>query len=397
MRIVTLVLGLCLLAATSHAATYVVAPTGSDANPCTAAAPCLTPQRGADVTTQPGDHLELAAGTYSGSLRLTASGTAQRPIVVRGAAGTRPILRGGIALRPAQPPAGIVAYVHLIGLELTGSGGISIQNGHEILIQGTYIHHQPDQGISGNGYRLTIDGNVIEHCGPFGGDPADANLYHGMYVGGSQHVVTNNIWRGNLAYGVQMDGFAFDPAHQPGPEYAGAADWLIAYNVFAEHPNAYGLVAWKSGATRTRIVNNIFYANGGGVQFQKSGGDNRVTRNLFYQGSAPDIADTQGGASYTAQHNLSGVDPLFTNAAGGDYHLGPTSPARDVGIPLLRARHDAAGVDRPQGPGVDLGAYEIVVGTPPRPPPVGATICRGSIVAIPGPLELVCMPQEGRR
>jgi hypothetical protein len=178
-----LIVLLLLFAITCQAATIYVAPNGNDANSCTREAPCLTPQRGADVTTQPGDHLELAAGDYSGSLRFTSSGTAQRPIVIRGALGTRPIIRGGISLRPSKPPpAGIIEYVHIIGLELTGHGGINMQNGHEILIQGNYIHHQPDQGISGNGYRLTIDSNVIEHCGPFN-DPAAVNLYHGMYVG----------------------------------------------------------------------------------------------------------------------------------------------------------------------------------------------------------------------
>src|SRR5213078_3738536 len=57
---------------------YYVAPAGSDANPCTAAAPCSTLQRVSQLM-NPGDNAHVAAGNYTWSYsanRVTKSGTA---------------------------------------------------------------------------------------------------------------------------------------------------------------------------------------------------------------------------------------------------------------------------------------------------------------------------------
>jgi hypothetical protein len=54
-------------------------------------------------------------------------------------------------------------------------------------------------------------------------------------------------------------------------------------------------------------------------------------------------------------------NPALVNAAAGDYHLSLASAARDAGDPAgvpPAPNHDADGMDRPQGPAVDLGAYE---------------------------------------
>src|SRR5207253_9557325 len=61
---------------------YYVAPSGSDANPCTAAAACYTMARVSQLM-RPGDNAHFAAGnytwTYSGN-KVTKSGTASAPI-----------------------------------------------------------------------------------------------------------------------------------------------------------------------------------------------------------------------------------------------------------------------------------------------------------------------------
>ena len=54
-------------------------------------------------------------------------------------------------------------------------------------------------------------------------------------------------------------------------------------------------------------------------------------------------------------------DPRFANWAEGDYHLMFDSPAIDAGTLELFASTDKDGYDRPQGHGVDIGAYEYVV------------------------------------
>ena len=62
------------------------------------------------------------------------------------------------------------------------------------------------------------------------------------------------------------------------------------------------------------------------------------------------------GVETAHTHDLTG-DPLFVNAAGGDYHLTASSPAKDTGLNAGVAV-DIDGQARPQFAGYDLGADE---------------------------------------
>ncbi|MDQ2687750.1 MAG: DUF1565 domain-containing protein, partial [Armatimonadota bacterium] len=68
-----------VLAATAHAATYVVSPTGSDANPGSSVKPFQTIDKAAQ-TAQAGDTVIVKAGTYREAVHLRHSGTAEAPI-----------------------------------------------------------------------------------------------------------------------------------------------------------------------------------------------------------------------------------------------------------------------------------------------------------------------------
>jgi hypothetical protein len=74
--------------------------------------------------------------------------------------------------------------------------------------------------------------------------------------------------------------------------------------------------------------------------------------------------------------NLTGVDPYFRDWPGQDYRITEGSPARDAGTdapPGGLGPWDLDGHIRRQGSAVDIGAYEVVV---PSPPPSDDGVCR---------------------
>ncbi len=89
-------------AAAPPAAQRFLAPTGTDSNPCTRAAPCLTLDRGYRAA-RPGEVVELAAGTYAGDqiMRAEPSKTSTDDVVFRPAAGATAVL-GQLELRASH-------------------------------------------------------------------------------------------------------------------------------------------------------------------------------------------------------------------------------------------------------------------------------------------------------
>ncbi|WP_431210937.1 hypothetical protein ACQ86N_34065 [Puia sp. P3] len=58
------------------------------------------------------------------------------------------------------------------------------------------------------------------------------------------------------------------------------------------------------------------------------------------------------------------ADPMFANAAGGDFHVPPCSPVVDAGFPWASpSENDFGGQSRYQGTNMDIGPYEQVKGT----------------------------------
>ena len=63
-------------------------------------------------------------------------------------------------------------------------------------------------------------------------------------------------------------------------------------------------------------------------------------------------------AGYAGSNGNLDEDPLFVDAAGGNYRLQEGSPCIDAGTGIDAPTNDLAGVARPQGAGIDVGAYE---------------------------------------
>ena len=87
--------------------------------------------------------------------------------------------------------------------------------------------------------------------------------------------------------------------------------------------------------------------------------DNTDKQLNVYHTSTADVnyCDIQGGYSGTGLGNLN-VDPLFANLPAWDFRLGAGSQCIDNGTATNAPDTDLLGLARPQGAGVDMGAYE---------------------------------------
>jgi hypothetical protein len=344
--------------------TYFVdrASPGSDANSgLSESSPFFSIPRCASAA-QPGDTCLVKNGTYSENILLRRSGTAGNIITYKNYSGHNPVISFTDTTTAARfelldfnwqtTPTG---YVTIEGFEFTNAKStvIKFTNGDNIVIRRNFFRGTPLMlGINGNGYRITFDRNV------FLGIQSSA-----INVSGKQYLISNNIFNGGT-YGVHGSAYAYDPATSPNANYAGFADSVIANNVFAFNLSATGIMLWNPGGgllSNVQVLNNIFYQNGSGVTFlDVNTGGNVINNNLFYANSVATIRGAQEGVIYTQTGNMfDTADPLFVNAAQGDFHLQATSPAIDGGIILNNVTNDFEGNSRPRGLRHDIGAFEF--------------------------------------
>jgi hypothetical protein len=101
-----------------------------------------------------------------------------------------------------------------------------------------------------------------------------------------------------------------------------------------------------------------FAGCGTGATLETTGaGVIRIESSLFWD-NGEDVADTVPSAVDAS--TMRGVDPLFVNAAAGDYHLGAGSPAVDFGNRTLPSvgPYDLDHAPRVVGAQTDAGAFE---------------------------------------
>jgi hypothetical protein len=136
---------------------------------------------------------------------------------------------------------------------------------------------------------------------------------------------------------------------------------------------AFGVAGGASSTLIMNLRNNVAYQNAGEIYMDGAKAQITGDRNLWFG----------AGAAPTQTTNNLNVDPLFTNRAGGDFHLSASSPAKDSGITVMpnnpfapnpgaTTATDKDGVLRAQGAAFDRGAFEVFAGsTAPtgNPPP----------------------------
>ena len=408
----------------AHAATYYVATTGSDSGNGSEASPFKTIAYAVSKMVA-GDTTYVKGGTYSeGLILFSKSGAPGAPITLMNAPGERPVINFGVnasnrlvhriqvdAVGPQTVPIG---WIHIEGLELGYAyEGIKLNSAHDITIRRNWIHHTISQGILGMAKNILIDRNVFSYNG-------DTRWDHGMYLTGSNYVITNNLIYGSSGHGIQVAAYSWTRGSQykkplqgklPDKDYAGATNFLIANNTFA-YNGAAAIVNWQPEAENNKIINNIFYENGTlypnaqqGIRFYSSsgGGGNTVSNNLFYASGAGATQAIGGGYpgwehQYTGSGNIMQANPNFEGAGATlsgvpNFKLQTGSPAIDKGQSLSQVTWDHAGGKRPFGAAFDIGAYEFGSpsdsGSPPPNPTGGGSFPSGPPV-LRGPNGEVC-------
>lgn len=241
-----------------------------------------------------------------------------------------------------------------------------------------------------------IGGSISDNQAAFGGG--------GMFVLGSEVVVSGVRLASNqtvMGGAVNVSGgagaafyeceFRDNTATIGGGIYASSVPVEIAHNVFVENAaSASGGACYLNGtdgsfigntldssagdavfflSTSLPVVNNIV-TNTTGSGFKASGAS---TPTPVYCDSWNNTIDFDGCSAGTGCVSL---DPLYVNAAGGDYRLGLHSPAIDAGDPDP-ARND------PDGSRGDMGAYgshAFAMEQPEYPKNLSAAVVSGNAV-----------------
>ncbi len=364
--------------------TFHVAAGGDDGGDGSEGAPWATLQHAADRV-QPGDTVLVHDGAYVG-FQIEQDGTPDRPIVFK-AAGAGAVIN---AVNPVR-----------------GRDNVNVEGADYVVIEGFRVRDAERAGIRVVTARgVVVKNNVVGPNGTWGiftGFAPEVQILdnetfgsaqeHGIYVSNSDGPDDRPVVRGNESYdnqgsGIQLNGDCFAGGdgvlegavlegnvvhdnHVKGFSLISIDASVVQNNLVYDNGRTAGAggihLVDEPGCglptTRTVVVNNtLVEPRIAGIRASDGATANVVFNNLIV--SDRPIRDEVGGNRIDGASNLTTASAagLFVDAARGDFHPAPGSPAIDAGVAAYEGvaapSSDLDGAPRPQGSRPDVGAFE---------------------------------------
>ena len=279
------------------------------------------------------DRIRALPGTYLGpfviesGVELIGSG-AEVTILDGQNAGTTVMMSGNALLDGFTVTGGNAAFGGGVN-GTSGVGGIpsvrrSIVRGNTASSEGGGLFGRFNV-LSGNRVEQNAkEGAVVTFAREISNCSFTQNLSHGLVLQSGLAVeVRNNLINGNFGSGLVLDGF-------------GAFSGTVEHNVITG--NAQGIVKGAISGVTGSLAGNVVTGNIGiGV------GDGIPVEHSDVWNNTPNYQFTD----QTGQNGNISADPLFRDAASGDYRLLATSPGIDAGPTLATPFADRDGFPRP--------------------------------------------------
>jgi Right handed beta helix region len=364
------------------ACTYYISPSGSDTSSGAIEAPWKHLQKAFD-TLAAGQVACLRAGTYepagtydTPSYRHTLwrSGELGNPIIIQNYPGETATVLGLIVVRGnyvkllGTPPSGRLIFQGPLGRDASGvkgkgSGQVWLDRCHNVVLDhveirnndyhaGLYVSDVSDVQILG--CYVHDNGRFDTDTDALGQHPV--NVDQGIYwaASGGTNRIANCLLEHNRGANLQL--------------FTGSGritGLIVEENTIVKAMNS-GVIIGK-GADGNLLASNILcmnsqQTNNGQIRLADNASNNIIDTNIVWGRKNTvedvDISTLTGSGNFV--RSLIHEDPRFVNFPGGNYHLGPGSPAINTSPSIYGESIDLDGVRRPTR--ASLGAYEY------RPP-----------------------------
>ena len=327
---------------------------------------------------QPGDVIQLAAGNYSGGFKVQKSGTADKPITIKGPS-------SGTAKWTGMWDVGISNYVTIDGVHAApygividrsgGSGGDGMRWGDTGNVTGLTVKYveligtPKTTGLTVGSYGLNFapydfkrENFRIDHCRIYQWcESFRANKWNNALIENTiiQKTQTDNIDHADIVYFYPSDNVTFrwnsiseTPEDGIFFEFGGAVNFEFYGNTLWDSTNHF--IYFKAGSGSygpMKIFNNTFQGNGtGSYQFgyitsagQKVASGSIVKNNIFYntENNIEGATSTNNAYNYTTLNgypapnepgSFSFTGDPFKDMKGGNLRL------NDTGIGLFKGK-----------------------------------------------------------